>query len=143
MWIVKPGEDTNRGKGISVQMGRENVMKAVRELAAIGKSSLVQQYIDPLLYKNRKFDIRCYALVTSYCGQLKAYWYKEGYLRTCCKQFSYDPSNLYGHLTNDAVQKKHKDYGKYEQCNKLSYNDLEVLLKTKEISYEGTLHKMK
>lgn len=123
-WIVKPGEDTNRGNGISVQIGRENVIKAVKELANSGKSALIQEYIEPLLYKNRKFDIRCYALVTSHCGQLKAYWYKEGYLRTCCKEFNTDPNNIYGHLTNDAVQKKHKDYGKYEPCNKLSYVDL-------------------
>jgi hypothetical protein len=54
-------------------------------LASYGKSSLIQEYIDPLLYKNRKFDIRCYALVTSICGNLKVYWFQEGYLRTCCK----------------------------------------------------------
>jgi hypothetical protein len=59
-----------------VQIGRENIVQAIKELAVIGKSALVQEYIDPLLYKNRKFDIRCYALVTSYCGHLKAYWYK-------------------------------------------------------------------
>jgi tubulin--tyrosine ligase len=52
-------------------------------------------------------------LITTICGSLHAYWYKEGYLRTCCKEFNYDPQNIYGHLTNDAVQKKHKDYGKY------------------------------
>ncbi len=67
-------------------------------------------------------------LVTSIAGQLHAYWYKEGYLRTCSKEFSYDPSNLFGHLTNDAVQKKHKDYGKFEQANKLSFTDLEAIL---------------
>lgn len=81
--------------------------------------------------------------MTSICGTLKAYWYKEGYLRTCCKEFSYDPSNIFGHLTNDAVQKKHKDYGKYEPCNKLSFSDLEVFLKSKEIHYEQTLDRMK
>ena len=31
-------------------------------------------------------------------------------------------------MTNDAVQKKHKDYGRYEQANKLSFNDLEAIL---------------
>ena len=46
-------------------------------------------------------------------------------------------------MTNDAIQKKHKEYGKYEPYNKLSYNDLEVLLKSKEINYESTLNKMK
>lgn len=103
----------------------------------------MQEYIDPLLYKNRKFDIRSYALVTSFGGQLKAYWYKEGYLRTCCKEFNYDPSNIFGHLTNDAVQKKHKDYGKYEPCNKLSYSDLETFLKTKDINFDNTMERMK
>ncbi len=93
-------------------------------MISIGKSALIQEYIDPLLYKNRKFDIRCYALVTTIGGNLKAYWYKEGYLRTCCKEFTYDPSNIYGHLTNDAVQKNHKDYGKYEPYNKLSFGEL-------------------
>lgn len=85
IWIVKPGEDTNRGTGITVQAGREGIVGAVRELAACGKSALVQEYIEPLLYKGRKFDIRSYALVTSYCGELRAYWYKEGYLRTCSR----------------------------------------------------------
>ena len=32
------------------------------------------------------------------------------------------------HLTNDAVQKKAEDYGKYEAGNKLSYNDLQNYL---------------
>lgn len=42
IWIVKPGEDTNRGTGISVQEGRENIITAIKELASFGKSSLVQ-----------------------------------------------------------------------------------------------------
>lgn len=42
IWIVKPGEDTNRGTGITVQEGRDNIMKAVKELAEAGKSALVQ-----------------------------------------------------------------------------------------------------
>ncbi len=112
-FVVKPGEDTNRGQGITVVTGKQSIVQAVKELYKGGKSSLIQQYINPLLYRNRKFDIRCYVLVTSIAGQLHAYWYKEGYLRTCCKEFSYDPSNVYAHLTNDAVQKKHRDYGKF------------------------------
>lgn len=81
--------------------------------------------------------------MTSVCGSLKAYWYQEGYLRTCSKEFSYDPSNIYGHLTNDAIQKKHKDYGKYEPYNKLSFSELEVFLKSKEISFADTVARMK
>lgn len=35
------------------------------------------------------------------------------------------------HLTNDAVQKYSKDYGKYEKGNKLSYADFQVYLDEK------------
>lgn len=31
---------------------------------------------------NRKFDIRCYILLTTVNGILKGYWYKDGYIRT-------------------------------------------------------------
>ncbi len=31
---------------------------------------------------NRKFDIRCYILLTTANGILKGYWYKDGYIRT-------------------------------------------------------------
>ena len=51
-------------------------MNSVEELIKKGKTALVQKYIEPLLYKNRKFDIRCFVLVVSYRGELKAYWYK-------------------------------------------------------------------
>lgn len=96
-----------------------------------GKTALIQKYIQPLLFKNRKFDIRCYALVICLKGQLKAYWYKEGYIRTCSKEFNEDPNDLYAHLTNDAIQKKSSAYGKYQQSNKLSFSDMDSFLRTK------------
>jgi hypothetical protein len=40
------------------------------------KTFIVQKYIKPFLYQNRKFDIRHYLLLTSVNGILKAYWYK-------------------------------------------------------------------
>ena len=65
---------------------------------------------------------------------MKAYWYKEGYLRTCSKQFNWDPKDIYAHLTNDAIQKKSPMYGKYEQGNKLSFSDLKLFLKSKQMN---------
>ena len=34
------------------------------------------------------------------------------------------------HLTNDAVQKRGEDYGKYESGNKLSYADIQKYIDT-------------
>ena len=55
---------------------------------------------------------------------LKAYFFQEGYLRTSCREFSTnDLDNKYVHLTNDAIQKKNPDYGKYETGNKISFEE--------------------
>jgi len=39
----------------------------------------------PFLYQKRKFDIRCYILITCVNGIQKGYWYQDGYIRTACK----------------------------------------------------------
>ena len=45
-------------------------------------------------------------------------------MRTASKEFSLRHlENRYVHLTNDAVQKKSEDYGKYENANKISFTD--------------------
>lgn len=49
------------------------------------RTFIVQKYISPFLFFRRKFDIRCYLLITSHAGTIKAYFYKDGYLRTSCK----------------------------------------------------------
>lgn len=82
-----------------------------------------------MLINRRKFDIRTYALITSCNGNLKAYNYEEGYIRTSCREFSLaNLSNRLVHLTNDAVQKKAEDYGKFEPGNKMSYADFQNFL---------------
>jgi hypothetical protein len=48
-------------------------------------------------------------------------------VRTASQQFQFDDfSNHLIHLTNDAVQKLGPDYGRFEQGNKLSLNELNV-----------------
>jgi len=74
-----------------------------------------------MLYNKRKFDIRCYMLLTSQNGVFKGYWYADGYIRTSSKEFTTKSLNKYIHLTNDAVQSKDDDYGKYESGNKISF----------------------
>jgi len=85
------------------------------------RSYIIQKYIEkPLLYKNRKFDIRCFAICTTINGNLQAYWYTDGYLRTSCREYNLkNATNRMIHLTNDAVQKKSDDYGRFESGNKV------------------------
>ena len=53
-------------------------------------------------------------MVTVVNGNLKAYWYSEGYLRTSSEYFSLDNlDNIFIHLTNDAIQKSGEKYNKY------------------------------
>ena len=72
---------------------------------------IIQSYINkPFLYNNRKFDMRHFLLITSVSGNLKAYWYKDGYIRTSSELYDLDDlDNEYIHLTNDAIQ-RHSEY---------------------------------
>mmetsp|Transcript_34178 Transcript_34178/g.97103 ORF Transcript_34178/g.97103 Transcript_34178/m.97103 type:complete len:492 (-) Transcript_34178:15-1490(-) len=69
---------------------------------------VVQKYVDePLLIGGKKFDMRLYALVTSY-QPLTVYMHRGGFCRFSMSRYSMDKSdmtNLGQHLTNVAVQK--------------------------------------
>ena len=103
------------------------------------KTFIIQKYMEkPLLYCKRKFDIRCYVLVNIQNKQMKGYWYSEGYIRTSGVAYSLNSlGNKQVHLTNDAVQKKGEDYGKFEMSNKISYQDFQKYLDTENIQTEG------
>jgi hypothetical protein len=148
IWILKPSSCSNRGFGISVVRGTD----AVRQSIGYGSPAtvteepeahsdnehipaplvtprgwIVQSYMEnPLLVSGRKFDIRCYVLLVLVDGNLSAYFYRDGYIRTSGRK--YNLKNLGDretHLTNDAVQKKSDKYGKHEAGNKLSYDELQ------------------
>ena len=72
----------------------------------------------PLLYKNRKFDIRVWVVVTQ---EFEIYFYKDGYLRTASTVYDMSDDNNYTHLTNNCLQCYGKDYGKHEDGNTLSF----------------------
>jgi uncharacterized coiled-coil DUF342 family protein len=75
---------------------------------------------------------------------LRGYFYEEGYLRTSCKEFNIKKiDNKYVHLTNDAVQKNSQDYGKFENGNKVSYEDFRALvLKEKGVDFDEKILKL-
>jgi tubulin--tyrosine ligase len=106
IWIVKPGEDTNQGYGISVCQ----TLKEIKTIISEGdfdhsRTFILQKYIEkPALYRNRKFDIRCFAMQTLVNNNLKGFVYDDGYLRTSCRPFTNKNfGNKLIHLTNDAV----------------------------------------
>jgi hypothetical protein len=93
------------------------------------RTHILQEYIMPFLYNKRKFDIRCYVLLNTANGCQKGYWYQEGYIRTTSKEFTLkNLGNKYIHLTNDAIQKKSEDYGKYETGNKITFFEFQRYL---------------
>lgn len=109
--IVKPGENTNRGVGITMGYTPEESFQSALSLLRSQKgvhTIIVQAYItNPLLYKKRKFDIRCYGLIVKYSNRTFYFWYNDGYARTSSYEFSVDcKHNLMVHLTNEAVQVK-------------------------------------
>jgi len=129
VWIIKPGENSNRGHGIALAKTLVEIEKIMSEPTIKGEKHtyILQKYIErPLLFNKRKFDIRCYGLLTAINGHVKGYFYKEGYLRTASKDFSLKTINSkIVHLTNEAVQIKYDEFGKFEPGNKLTYADLQ------------------
>ena len=80
IWIIKPGEFSNRGNGITLHTSLAEIHRKLltpRLLKSGQKGTyILQKYLlDPFLYKKRKFDIRCFMLLTSVNGRMKGYWY--------------------------------------------------------------------
>ena len=130
IWIVKPGEFSNRGSGIQILKTVADVMQLVRQPTT--PSWVVQKYIQrPMLLEGRKFDIRSYGFISSKDGSsFEGYFFPHAYVRTASEQYSINNiDDRMAHLNNDAVQKHGKNYGKAEPGNKLTLEALEKKLK--------------
>lgn len=149
LWVLKPN-NCNRGRGVHIFSSLDQLKKLIHDYThgvevpptvkeskpddeeepakplpvSIIKSDVfvIQKYIEkPLLVKDRKFDIRLWVLLTQ---DHKCYLFKEGYARMTSYKYSLDEEqmdNLAVHLTNNAIQKKDKNYGREEDGNILSY----------------------
>ena len=149
-WIVKP-PDLFQGMGIKVfkdfkeiNEHCQNLFKGIEKVTAeqeeyckknnvelkpkIHKSNyiLIQKYLDnPLLYYGRKFDIRCYVLV-DYC--FNVFICREGHLKACSQKYDLNNLDIFTHITNYSLQKRCKDFAKYEQGNEISFKQFIELL---------------
>ena len=123
-WIMKP-VGSAQGKGIFLMTKLSQIEKwktDTRFDPTISEEDLtpeyiVQQYIyNPCLIGGKKFDLRIYALVTSY-SPLKIYLYREAFARFTFVTYSMaDLDNTAMHLTNVAIQKKSAEYDQSKGC---------------------------
>lgn len=79
------------------------------------------------MYKNRKFDIRMWAVALS---NQDFYFCDTGYLRTSSVEYTEGGvQDEYVHLTNNCLQMKdEQNYGKHEQGNTLSFQEFQEYL---------------
>jgi len=132
-WIMKP-IGRSQGKGIFLFTKLKDIEKWKKD-SRFGESSskvdhhkeggkgsaadkepeayVVQRYIaNPYLVGGRKFDMRIYALVTTFMP-LTVWLYRDGFCRFSSARYSNnvaDLENAFVHLTNVAVQKKSEGY---------------------------------
>lgn len=127
VWLVKPGDKANQGKGIVICDSVEEVREAIDSKS---RSWVIQKYIEkPFLIHKRKFDIRSYCLLAQDpAGVLHGYFYRQAYLRTTSSNFTLATKDRFVHLNNDAVQKHGDSYGKYEAANKMSLSEFQLYL---------------
>lgn len=152
LWVLKPN-DCNRGRGVQLFSSLDTLKKLILDYTqgvevqpskaepeegaededpkpkkplSIIKSDVfvIQKYIEkPLLVNERKFDIRCWVLITQ---EHKCYLFREGYIRTSSYKYTLTDVKTEIHLTNIAIQKKDKNFGAHEDGNILSYQEASV-----------------
>jgi hypothetical protein len=96
---------------------------------------IVQKYLDnPLLYKKRKFDIRCFVLVDS---NLNVFFCREGHLKGSSELYDINSTNKFIHITNHSLQKKSSKFEHYEYGNEMSYSDFKLFMQEENIPLEN------
>jgi tubulin polyglutamylase TTLL9 len=140
VWIMKPTGQC-QGRGIFLFNKLQHIADwrkdprfgANTNDQASVEAYVVQRYIDrPLLVGGRKFDMRIYALVTTF-SPLTIWLYRSAFCRFTQQRFSMNLKEIgdrYIHLTNVAVQKTSANYNKQQGC-KWSIRKLKVFLMSK------------
>ena len=110
----------------------------------ISNELIIQKYLDnPLLYRKRKFDIRCFVLVD---WNLNVFFCREGHLKASSLIYDINNVNKFIHITNHSFQKKSNKFEKYECGNEISYNEFKNFLKEENVPsdyFAKIINKMK
>lgn len=134
VWIMKP-IGKSQGKGIFLFRNLSQISKWRSETRWSKDNPDVEQYVvqryidNPLTVGGKKFDMRIYALVTTY-APLTVYLYRGGFCRFSASKFSLDTTDISNncvHLTNVAVQKVADNYNADTGC-KWDLRDLKLYL---------------
>jgi hypothetical protein len=132
IWILKVA-GMNRGFGIEIFSSLDKFKTIIKDISTGYQETIIQnnkktsrskgyikttkfviqKYIEkPLLFKNRKFDLRVWVLVTS---DMKPYIFRECYVRLSTEAYKLDNFNeKFVHLTNNALQKYSDNYSEDE-----------------------------
>ena len=123
VWLLKR-TNLNRGREIKIFSNLKDILDEIEECKSKCNHLIIQKYIEaPLLYNNRKFDIRIWVLFTfiSKNYNFEVYVFKEGHLKACSEPFNLMSDDLYVHLTNYSVQKYNANFSKIEIGNEISF----------------------
>ena len=142
--VSDDSEDNNNENTIYNIENEINKKKIVISRMYCSNEIIIQKYLDnPLLYNNRKFDIRCFVLVDY---NLNIYFFKEGHLKASSELYNLNDKNRFIHITNYSLQKKSSKFEIYEEGNEISYNKFKKFLISKNISldnFDMMIQKMK
>ena len=146
LWIIKP-INLNRGRYITVEKNLHNIiskLETIQEKKKINFSEkkkgneikceyiLIQKYLEkPLLYQERKFDIRLWVLFIAEQDD-DIFIFQQGHLKATCTKYDPDSNDLFVHLTNYSVQKYNQNFSKIEIGNEIPFKDFQNELDKKE-----------
>ena len=145
LWLLKR-TNYNRGREIKIFSNLNAIINEIEEAKNDFRCKflILQKYIEaPLLYNNRKFDIRIWVLFTYTTSNygLEVYVFKQGHLKACSEPFDINSTDLFVHLTNYSVQKYNKNFSKIEIGNEISFETFQNELdkQGKNINFYNTV----
>ena len=101
VWILKPANESC-GVGIEMIDDIKKFQEIMNEEEKYNREYVIQKYIEnPLLIENKKFDIRCYAMVVSTDPYILLF--KHGYVRRALETYKVDSEDRFVHLVNHEV----------------------------------------
>ena len=146
LWIIKP-INLNRGQFITVENRLKNIvekLELIQEKKKINVTEkkkchqikceyiLIQKYLEkPLLYQERKFDIRLWVLFIAE-EEDDVYIFRQGHLKATCNKYDPDSKDLFVHLTNYSIQKYNENFSKIEIGNEIPFKDFQSELDKNE-----------